>query len=260
MAPERVPGFRNRAARADANADLVATAKLIRGLLPGEGSWDETQPGPDAPLPDRLRRQLAELNRDRPSFLREVGLGALQTWQALSEAQRQRRGAGDAAILFTDLVGYSSWALEAGDEAGVELLKKVASAEQQAVTGHDGIVVKRLGDGTMAVFSRPEQAVHAAQDAQRRLAAIDVHGYTPVPRAGVHLGRPRKVRKDYLGVDVNIAARVGDAAKRGEVLVSEPVRERLEPAGFEFGRRRRLKAAGAPEELVVCPVRPAKGR
>jgi adenylate cyclase len=254
MAPERAPGFRSRAARADANADLVSTAKLIRGLLPGEGSWDDTQPGADAPLPDRLGHQLAEMNRDRPSVLREVGLGALQAWQALSEAQRRRRGASDAAILFTDLVGYSSWALEAGDEASVELLQKVATAEREAVSGQDGIVVKRLGDGTMAVFSRPEQAVHAADDAQRRLAAIDVRGYKPAQRAGVHVGRPRKVRKDYLGVDVNIAARVGDAAKRGEVLVSEPVRELLEPAGFKFGRRRRLKAAGAPEELVVCPV------
>jgi adenylate cyclase len=37
------------------------------------------------------------------------------------------------------------------------------------------------------------------------------------------------VRKDYLGVDVNIAARVGDAARQGEVLVSEPVREQLDP-------------------------------
>ena len=256
MASERAPGLRNRAARADANADLVATARLIRGLLPGEGSWDDTQAAADAPLPDRLGRQLAELNRDRPSLLREVGLGALQAWQALSEAQRRRRGASDAAILFTDLVGYSSWALEAGDEASVDLLQKVAAAEQEAVTGEDGIVVKRLGDGTMAVFSRAEQAVHAAHDAQRRLAAIDVQGYTPGQRAGVHLGRPRKVRKDYLGVDVNIAARVGDAAKQGEVLVSEPVRERLEPGRYEFGRRRKLKAHGAPEELVACPVRP----
>ena len=42
-------------------------------------------------------------------------------------------------------------------------------------------------------------------------------------RAGVHWGRPRKLGGDYLGVDVNIAARVGDAAKADQVLASDPV-------------------------------------
>ena len=40
-------------------------------------------------------------------------------------------------------------------------------------------------------------------------------------RAGIHWGSPRKLGGDYLGVDVNIAARVGDAAKADQVLVSD---------------------------------------
>ena len=52
--------------------------------------------------------------------MRELGLGALQAWQALSEAQRRGRGRVDVAILFTDLVGFSSWALEAGDDAALD--------------------------------------------------------------------------------------------------------------------------------------------
>jgi adenylate cyclase len=116
MASERPSGLRGRAARADANADLVATARLLRRLLPGEGSWGAADAHTAAPLPHRLGQQLAELKPERPSVLREVGLGALQAWQALS----------DAAILFIDLVGYSSWALEAGDEASVELLQQPA--------------------------------------------------------------------------------------------------------------------------------------
>jgi adenylate cyclase len=252
----RPPRFRTRAARTDANPDLVATARAIRRLLPGDEGIGDRDPPAGGELRGRLERRLTELSPDRPSLMREVGLGALQAWQALSEAQRRRRGTSDVAILFTDLVGYSAWALDAGDEAAIALLKRVGGAEEGAVSDHGGIVVKRLGDGTMAVFDDPADAVDAAHDAQARLAEIEVEDHRPEIRAGVHLGRPRKVGKDYLGVDVNVAARVGDAAKGGEVLISESVREGLDEGGFEFGRRRRLEATGAPEELVVCAVRP----
>jgi hypothetical protein len=107
MASRRSPRFRDRAIRTDANPDLVATAKRIRRLLPGElEDEDPTVPGDE--LPWRLRRRLTDLTPERPSLMREVGLGVLQAWQALSEAQRRRRGTSDTAILFTDLVEFSS--------------------------------------------------------------------------------------------------------------------------------------------------------
>jgi adenylate cyclase len=102
----------------------------------------------------------------------------------------------------------------------------------------------------------PVKPVHTAHDVQSRLVEIEVAGHSPQLRAGIHLGRPRKVGKDYLGVDVNVAARVGDAARVGEVLISDPARDELEAAGYRFGRRRQLKAAGAPEGMAVCPVSP----
>jgi len=98
--------------------------------------------------------------------------------------------------------------------------------------------------------------VRAAHDALGRLGEIEVDRYTPTLRAGVHLGQPRKVGKDYLGVDVNIAARVGEAAQGNEILVSNATSEKLDAEAFEFGRTKRLKAEGAPEELVVCAVTP----
>lgn len=186
--------------------------------------------------------------------MREVGLGVLQAWQALGEAQGRGRGEVDVAILFTDLVGFSSWALEAGDETALRLLREVGAAEEGAISGTGGIVVKRLGDGAMAAFGDAERAVRAALEARRRLGEISVRGYTPELRAGVHLGRPRKIGGDFLGVDVNIAARVGDAARGGEVLVSEAARATLDPEAFDFGRNRRLRAPGAPRDLVVCSV------
>ena len=73
-------------------------------------------------------------------------------------------------------------------------------------------------------------------------------------RAGIDLGRPRKIGSDYLGVDVNVAARVVDAAHAGEVLVSQSACERLDPGAFSLSRGRRLRARGAPEGLSVCAV------
>jgi adenylate cyclase len=241
-------GLRDVFRRTDANPQLVATARFLRGLIPG--SEPET-----SEMPQPVQRLVEEVQPQGESALREIGKGALQAWQALSEAQRRRRGAADVAILFTDLVGFSDWALRAGDEAALEVLRLVGDAEQRAVSSNKGAVVKRLGDGAMAVFSNSDQAVRAALDAQDEISKIEVEGYRPTLRAGVHRGTPRKVKGDFLGVDVNIAARVGDCAKGGEVLISEPVREELDGRRFKFGSARELEAPGAPPGLTVCPVK-----
>ena len=232
----------------------MATAKFIRRLLPGDDRYGDALSTTGTQVPQRIGRLVSEADPERPSAVRELGLGALQAWQALSEAQGRGRGKLDVAILFTDIVGFSSWALEAGDEAALELLRQVAATEDAAISTHGGNLVKRLGDGAMAVFREAGDAVHAALRAQGELGGIQVSGHTPKVRAGVHLGRPRRVGGDYLGVDVNIAARVGEAAKGGEVLVSDSARGALDPEAFKFGRSRRLSATGAPRELSICRV------
>jgi class 3 adenylate cyclase len=55
-------------------------------------------------------------------------------------------------------------------------------------------------------------------------------------------------------VDVNIAARVVDAAKPQQVLVSEAACQALEGDGFAIGKAKRLRAAGAPKDLRVSEV------
>ena len=252
-APLDPEGLRDVVRKTDANPQLVATARFLRGLIPGgEPATSE--------MPEPMQRLVTEVQPQGESALREIGKGALQAWQALSEAQRRRRGTADVAILFTDLVGFSDWALEAGDEAALEVLRQVGDAEQKAVSGNHGAVVKRLGDGAMAVFSEAEQAVRAALDAQKEIGKIDVDGYRPSQRAGVHKGTPRKVKGDFLGVDVNIAARVGDCAEGGEVLISGPVRDALEGKRFRFGSARPLDAPGAPPDLTVSSVKGRRGR
>lgn len=235
----------------DSQPELVATARFLRGLLPGSRREAEA-PKAKGKVSRRLGRMVKGLEPERPSAVRELGLGALGAWEALSDAQRRRRGDSDVAILFTDLVGFSSWALDAGDEAAVALLGQVEDAEEEAVRANGGVTVKRLGDGSMAVFAEAGEAIAAGLDAQGAARKIKARGYKVVLRAGVHLGRPRKVGGDFLGIDVNIAARVADAAKGNEVLVSDAALDATE--GFRFGRERRLEAEGTPEGLNVHPV------
>ena len=73
------------------------------------------------------------------------------------------------AIVFTDLVGFSDWALEAGDDISLELLREVAEAIEPPVVDHGGEVVKRLGDGMMAVFGDADAAAAAVFEARERL-------------------------------------------------------------------------------------------
>jgi adenylate cyclase len=253
--PQRKSRLVKAAQRLDSRPGLVATAEFLRRILPGDREYGDALSTSGEALPQHLGRLVSELRLERPSAVREVGLGALQAWQALSESQRRGRGAVDVAILFTDLVGFSVWALEVGDDPALGLLRLVGEAEDEAVSANHGAVVKRLGDGAMAVFSRSQEAVAAALELQDRIRGIDVAGHKPALRAGVHVGRPRRIGSDYLGVDVNIAARVADAAQAGEVLVSDRACASLDDGAFELGRARRLKAAGAPKELSVCTVR-----
>jgi adenylate cyclase len=60
---------------------------------------------------------------------------------------------------------------------------------------------------------------------------------------------------DYLGVDVNVAARVAQAASGGEVLISEAVQQQLDAdAGLAVRRRLWFRAKGAPRDLKVDTV------
>lgn len=235
----------------------MTAARLARELLPGDSEFgDPLSTAGDEP-PHLLGRQLSALSAKRPSVLGEMGLGALQVWQSLSEAQGRGRGKHELAILFTDLVGFSRWALEAGDTAAIDLLRDVGRAVEPAVSRHDGRIVKRLGDGLMAVFEDPPKAVQAALEARRRTREVDVEGHRPGLRAGIHVGRPRRLGGDYLGVDVNVAARIAAAAEGGEILLSGTTRAKLDGDGLRLRRRADFTAADTPEDLEVYAVDPA---
>ena len=253
-ADDRLRRLRETAARIDSRPALLAAARRLRERLPGDERFGDPLSTAGVTPVEFVARGVSALQPERESVLQEIGMAGLQVWQALSEATGRGRGDRPLALLFTDLVGFSSWALKAGDHAVLELLREVGAAEEASVLARRGQIVKRLGDGLMASFLSVQDAVEAALEAHQSLDGIDVDGYRPQMRAGVHYGRPRRLGGDLLGVDVNIAARVGDAAKAGELLVSDTALELLDGDGLRLGRLRRLRADGAPRDTRVARV------
>lgn len=254
-AGERSPNPARRAAdliaRTDSSDTAVNAVRAARRFIP-----DVTPPAGDSRPSARLARLIAEARPEQPSAVRELGLAALQVWRALT-----RRGAGEpdravpATILFTDLVGFSTWALDAGDDQVLRLLREVNRATEAVITRRGGRVVKHLGDGIMAVFIDGTEAIEAAYEAIGAVSAMTFDGYRPQLRAGLHTGNPRVVGDDFLGVDVNIAARVAEAAGAGELLVSADTLA-ISEADKYARRKRRFKAKGVPRELAVFAVIP----
>ncbi|WP_205696108.1 adenylate/guanylate cyclase domain-containing protein [Conexibacter sp. SYSU D00693] len=250
---------RRAAGRADAHPFSVRVVEGLRRRLPGDERFGDPLSTAGRAPAEVVAREVQAFEPGRPSAVHGLGLGALQVWQALAEASGRGRGDRPIALLLTDLVRFSSFALEAGDTATLSLLRDAGGALEGAVKTHRGTIVKRLGDGLMASFAHPQQAVEAALDGLDAIAALEVDGYDPQMRAGVHWGRPRRLGGDLFGVDVNVAARIGEAAGAQELLVSEAALALVDVDALDLGRSKRLKADGAPKDLRVRRVRRAAG-
>lgn len=255
QSPEQPRGKRFAAAarRFNRQPTLVQVTRRLRERTLGDDEFVDRLTTARGRPADLATQQLVDLRGDAPGILGELGMTALQAWQRLAESQDRGRGKADVAIMFTDLVGFSSWALEAGDRSALRLLRQVTEAIEPPIAACKGEVVKRLGDGLMGAFWDAPSAAEAAFAANERAAAIEVEGYRPRLRTGIHLGRPRKVGGDYFGVDVNIAARLAEAAEPGEVLVSDRTLEALGPLPL-VARKRRFRAKGAPKDLGAHAV------
>jgi len=242
---------------------VVAFLRRARRALPGDPEFGDplSVAGVGGP---RAAARAADRLLEREVATREVSLGALQVWQALTERVSGKPANPEVTLVFTDLVGFSGWSLAAGDEATLRLLRRVSQVVEPPLLEAGGHIVKRMGDGIMAVFSEPVTAVRAAIAAREAVRGIDVEGFTPRMRVGVHTGRPQRIGADWLGIDVNIAARVMERATRGELVVSAPTLERIPDEDFESlgvtARRLRrqvfaAKQDGVPADLAMYRLR-----
>lgn len=139
--------------------------------------------------------------------------------QALNEAGVFSRLEQPPAICFLDLTGYTRLTEERGDEAAAQLADQLRTLVRRVSAQHDGKPIKWMGDGVMFFFRRAGPAVQAA------LEMVDGAHRAGLPPAhvGLHAGPVLFQEGDYYGRTVNIASRIGDYARPGEVLVSQEV-------------------------------------
>lgn len=245
----------------------VALIRRARKLLPGDPEFGDPLSTAGDGGPRAAARAADRLLGDRDAVSREVSLGVLQVWQALTEGVSRRPANPEVTLVFTDLVGFSTWSLDAGDDAALALLRQVARALEPPLLDAGGHIVKRMGDGLMAVFGDPTVAVRAVLAAKEALKSVEVAGHTPRMRVGIHTGRPQRLAADWLGVDVNIAARVMERATKGGIMVSSSTldlipQSELDALGVEAKRTRKPvfgpKPAGIPDDLAIYRLKTLK--
>ncbi len=131
---------------------------------------------------------------------------------------------GTVTFLFTDIEGSTRLLQELGDGYG-RLQDQQAEIMRAAIADGDGVEIRTEGDAFFVVFPTPGGALRSAVAAQRALASFQWPDGRPIRvRMGLHTGEGTLGGDDYLGIDVNRAARIAATGHGGQVVISEATR------------------------------------
>nr|WP_157108537.1 adenylate/guanylate cyclase domain-containing protein [Aldersonia kunmingensis] len=190
-------------------------------------------------------------------LVRRKGLGAamrnsievLADWAEVERPDLARMTVdGRIVIAFSDIENSTALNEKIGDHAWVRVLDRHDRLVRKRVEEFGGQVVKNQGDGFMLAFTRPAGAVNCCLAIQRSLASTTWKpGTTIKVRIGVHMGSSVRRGDDLFGRNVAMAARVAAQAEGTEILVSEPVRDKLAGTdGLLFSEPRQVEFKGFP--------------
>ena len=192
-----------------------------------------------ARLRERLRRDLPRRRRSRTRS------SASSRGEALPEVPDTVL----ATVLFTDIVGSSARAAELGDRAWRELLERHHAFVRRELTRYRGEEKDTAGDGFFATFDGPARAIRCAEAIVEGVGELGLE-----VRAGVHIGECELHEGKVAGLAVVIGARVAAAARGGEVLVSQTVKDLVAGAGLDFEERGLHELKGVPGEWRLYAV------
>lgn len=205
----------------------VAQPLLHGGMTEGEMMEAQADLGSNmAPLRDRAL--LAIYHGQQEHAWRQGFAEAVEG--ALERAGLYRGLHRPPAICFLDITGYTRLTEERGDEAAADVAMKLERLVRRSAQEHGGQPVKWLGDGVMLYFRESGGAVLAALEMVESVASNDL----PPVHVGLHAGPVVFQDGDYLGRTVNLAARIADYARPGEVIVSQEVVEAADGAPVSF--------------------------
>ncbi|HLW92573.1 MAG TPA: adenylate/guanylate cyclase domain-containing protein [Roseiarcus sp.] len=166
-----------------------------------------------------------------------------------------------AAILVSDIVGYSRLAAADEDRILARLRTLRSDLIDPTIAVHHGRVVKRTGDGSIVEFRSVVDAVRCAVEVQSGMIERNA-GLPPERRidfrVGIHIGDVvQEADGDLMGDGVNIAARLESVAKPGAICLSEDayrqVKLRLDLPVSDLGERR-LKNIPEPMRVYLIEV------
>ena len=210
---------------------------------------------PAPPSDERVRTFIARKEDDYlpwavdasevPEDVRTIVLGSRDTSQ---------RARALGAVLFTDIVDSTSLIAELGNRRWRDLLEAHNALVRREIIRYGGREIDTAGDGFVASFAGPSDAISCARAAADAVAWIGLD-----LRAGVHAGEfelvgERAGHAKPSGIAMSIGSRVAGLAGTGEVLVSDTVRQLLVGSDFEFADRGKHSLKGVPGRWNVFAV------
>lgn len=127
-----------------------------------------------------------------------------------------------AAILFTDIVGYSAM-MQKDEQRAIDLIRHHRSVLENTVTEHEGDVIEYYGDGSLCIFTSSTQAMKCAVSIQ-----LQLHEEPAVPlRIGLHIGEVVYEGGKIMGDGVNISSRIQSLGLAGSILFSKEIFDKI---------------------------------
>jgi pimeloyl-ACP methyl ester carboxylesterase/class 3 adenylate cyclase len=152
-------------------------------------------------------------------------------------------------VLFTDMVASTQHAAATGDQRWRAVLQRFGEITADLTQQFGGTVVKSTGDGHLATFDGPTQAIRCAEALRADAETLGIE-----IRAGIHTGECELLDADIGGLAVHIAARILGQAGAGEILVSRTVRDLVVGSGTGFEDRGSVELRGVPGTWQLLAV------
>jgi pimeloyl-ACP methyl ester carboxylesterase len=152
-------------------------------------------------------------------------------------------------LLFTDMVASTQHAAATGDERWRAVIVRFGQIAAELTQRFGGSVVKSTGDGHLATFDGPTQAIRCAEALRTGVETLGIQ-----IRAAIHTGECELLDSDIGGIAVHIAARILGQAGPGEILVSRTVRDLVVGSGTAFDDRGTVTLRGVPGRWQLLAV------
>jgi class 3 adenylate cyclase len=165
-------------------------------------------------------------------------------------------------FLFADIQGWASFTSGHGDRAGMEMQSWYERFVEERVRAHGGRVVEIIGDSAFAVFVSARHAILAGMDMEEQFRRViaEEQGLPLLLNLGIETGEAIPFRGKYTGNVVNLAARICNRARGGQILVGETARQLVRRMdALEFSEWGQVQIADQVEPVQVARIRRRPG-